>query len=262
MAKPFDPKAKAKRQKIIAGVLGLVLVGVLAFQAPKIMSMFGGGSSTTATEPATATPPAQAAPTPATPGAPASTTPAPAAGGTPSLLDSDPAPVPSDGQLVTFDRFESKDPFVPQVSDDSTGQAPTPSAPTGGDAKPAEPQQQNGGSAASSAGGATSSTQPAPPQVSNMASIAVNGTKHVVSPGGSFPEERPDLPAHVPQEGDGQGGHCRRRLRERRADDHAQKGRKAGHADEHRGRDDLCSPVRGLNPPRSGLGPFRRKGGW
>ena len=37
MAKPFDPKAKAKRQKIIAGVLGLVLVGVLVFQAPKIL---------------------------------------------------------------------------------------------------------------------------------------------------------------------------------------------------------------------------------
>ena len=69
MAKPFDPKAKAKRQKIIAGVLGLVLVGVLIFQAPKILGMFGGGSSTTASEPAATPPPAPAAPTPATPGA-------------------------------------------------------------------------------------------------------------------------------------------------------------------------------------------------
>jgi hypothetical protein len=191
MAKGFDPKAKAKRQKIIAGVLGLVLVGVLVIQAPKILGMFSGGSATTTTEPATATPPAPAAPTPATPGAPAPATPAPATTGTPSLVDSDPAPVPSDGQLVTFDRFESKDPFVPQVSDDPTGQAATPSAPTGSDATPAEPNQQNGGGATSSPGGTTSSPQPAPPQVSNTASIAVNGTKHEVSAGGSFPDEDP-----------------------------------------------------------------------
>ena len=185
MAK-FDPKAKAKRQKIIAGVLGLVLVGVLVFQAPKILSMFGGGSSTTATEPAATPPPAPAAPAPATPGAPAPATPAPAATGTPSLVDSDPAPVPSDGQLVTFDRFESKDPFVPQVTDDPAGQASAPSAPAGGDAKTAEPKQQNSGG-----GGATSSPQPAPQQVSNTVSIAVNGTEHEVSPGGSFPEDDP-----------------------------------------------------------------------
>ena len=185
MAK-FDPKAKAKRQKIIAGVLGLVLVGVLVFQAPKILSMFGGGSSATATEPAATPPPAPAAPAPATPGAPAPATPAPAATGTPSLVDSDPAPVPSDGQLVTFDRFESKDPFVPQMTDDPAGQASAPTAPAGGDAKTAEPKQQNSGG-----GGATSSPQPAQQQVSNTASIAVNGTEHEVSPGGSFPEDDP-----------------------------------------------------------------------
>lgn len=183
MAKPFDPKAKAKRQKIIAGVLGLVLVGVLAFQAPKIMGMFG-GSSTTASEPAATPPPAPAAPAPATPGAPAPATPAPATTGSASLVDSDPAPVPSDGQLVTFDRFESKDPFVPQVTDDPTGQTPAPSAPTDGGAKPEQPKQEGGG--------ANSPPQTAAPQpVSNTVTIAVNGTRHEVSPGGSFPEDDP-----------------------------------------------------------------------
>lgn len=180
MAKSFDPKAKAKRQKIIAGVLGLVLVGVLVFQAPKILGMFG-GSSTTASEPA-ATP---AVPAPATPGAPVPATPLPATTGSASLVDSDPAPVPSDGQLVTFDRFESKDPFVPQVTDEPTGQTSAPSAPTDGGAK-TEPPKQDGG-------GATSTPQTAPQPVSNRVTIAVNGTRHDVSPGGSFPDDDPSF---------------------------------------------------------------------
>jgi hypothetical protein len=185
MAKPFDPKAKAKRQKIIAGVLGLVLVGVLIFQAPKILGMFG-GSSTTASEPAETPPPAPAAPAPATPGAPAPPTPAAAPTGTASLVDSDPAPAPTDGQLVTFDRFESKDPFVPQVTDGPTGQtsAPTaPSAPTDDGAKTEPPKQ--------ASGGATSTPQTAAQPVSITATIAVNGARHEVSAGDSFPEDDP-----------------------------------------------------------------------
>src|SRR5918999_2700539 len=102
MAK-FDPKAKAKRQKIIAGALGLVLVGVLIFQAPTIMSAFGGGS-TPASEPASATPAPVPVPTPVTPGAPAPTpTPAPTpAGGSAPLVDAHPAPLPADGQAVSL----------------------------------------------------------------------------------------------------------------------------------------------------------------
>ena len=186
MAKPFDPKAKAKRQKIIAGVLGLVLVAVLIVQAPTILGMFGGGSSTTAAEPAATPPPASAAPAPATPGAPAPATPAAAPTGTASRVDSDPAPAPTDGQLVTFDRFESKDPFVPQVTDAPTGQTPAPSAPsapTDGGAKTEPPKQDSAG--------ATSTPQTAPQPVSNTATIAVNGTRHDVSPGGSFPKDDP-----------------------------------------------------------------------
>ena len=187
MAKRFDPKAKAKRQKIIAGALGLVLVGVLIFQAPTILGMFGGGSSSTASEPAPTPPAAPAAPAPATPGAPAPATPAPApapaATGSASLVDSDPAPVPSDGQLVTFDRFESKDPFVPQVTDGPTGQTSAPTTPTDGAAKTEQPKQDGGG--------AKPAPQPAPQPVSNTATIAVNGTEYEVSPGGSFPEDDP-----------------------------------------------------------------------
>src|ERR687898_957311 len=143
MAKPFDPKAKAKRQKIIAGVLGLVLVGVLFLQAPKILGMFG-GSSSTASEPAATPPSAPAAPAPATPGAPASATPAAAPTGSPSLVDSDGAP-----------KTEQTE----------------------------QPKQ--------ASGGATLAPQPTRQPVSNTVTIAVNGTRHGVSPGGSFPEDDP-----------------------------------------------------------------------
>jgi hypothetical protein len=182
--KPFDAKAKAKRQKIIAGVLGLVLVGVLIFQAPKILGMFGGSS--TASEPA-ATPapvPVPVTPVPATPGAPAPATPVPGATGSAALVDSDPAPVPEDGQLVTFDRFESKDPFVQQVGNETeSAQASAPSPPTGERPKSAD-QNQGGGSA-------TPAAQPTPQPASSTVTIAVNGTEHEVSPGGSFPQDDP-----------------------------------------------------------------------
>jgi hypothetical protein len=181
MAK-FDPKAKAKRQKIIAGVLGLVLVGVLVFQAPTILGAFG-GSSTPPAEQASATPaPAPApVPTPVTPGVPAAApTPVPA-GGSAALVDSDPAPVPADGQLVSFDRFESKDPFVQQVSDTAAPSAPAPVA--------ADP-----GSKAENPDGGTTiepAPPPAPAPVARTATISVNGEEHRVGVGGSFPETDP-----------------------------------------------------------------------
>jgi hypothetical protein len=186
MAK-FDPKAKAKKQKIIAGVLGLVLVGVLAFQAPTILGAFGGGSST-ASEPAATTPPPAPAPAPATPGAPAAAPAAPAPtppGGSAELVDSDPVPAPAEGQLVTFDRFESKDPFVQQVSDTpAAGQAPAePKAPAG---------DANDGQNAEGGEGSQPEEQPvaATPAPRN-ATISVNGAEHVVAVGGSFPEGDP-----------------------------------------------------------------------
>ena len=186
MAKPFDAKAKAKRQKIIAGVLGLVLVGVLIFQAPTIMGMFGGGSSSTASEAVTTPPPA--APPPAGSGTPAAATPAPAAGGSASLVDSDPAPVPADGQLVTFDRFESKDPFVQQVGDE-TGPATAPNTTADPGAKADPPKQDSGGSARPAP---APQPQPATQEpVSRTARLAVNGNDHEVAPGGSFPQDDP-----------------------------------------------------------------------
>jgi hypothetical protein len=186
MAKPFDPKAKAKRQKIIAGALGLVLVGVLIFQAPTILSIFGGSSSSTASEPVPVTPPP--APAPTTPGgSPAVATPTPVAGGTAQLVDSDPAPMPADGQLVSFDRFESKDPFVPQGAAASPDAALAPSVRVNTAAKADAPE-----------GGAITASPPPPsprgsatprrPANATAATITVNGAPYEVTVGESFPE--------------------------------------------------------------------------
>src|SRR5437867_4100757 len=45
MAKKIDLKAKAKRQKVIAAVLGVALLGVLAFQVPRTLKMLHGSSA-------------------------------------------------------------------------------------------------------------------------------------------------------------------------------------------------------------------------
>jgi len=180
MPKKFDPKAKARKQKIVAAVLGVLLLGVLAYQAPTILGLFGGGSSTTQSEPAPATPAAPAAPAAGTPATPASAAPV---AGSAQLVDSDVAPTPGTGQLVTFDRFESKDPFVPQVGkNDGTGGLPAPddTAPPP-ETKPKPSTQPQPAAAAS----------PTAPAAVESAELSVNGHTTTVRVGGTFPESDP-----------------------------------------------------------------------
>jgi hypothetical protein len=177
MAKRFDPKAKAKRQKIIAAVLGVVFLGVMVFQAPTILGMFGGGSSSAQSEPAPV--PTQPAPT----GAPAVPAPAAPAAPTAQLVDSDVAPAPAAGQLVTFDRFESKDPFVPQVAE-GDGTNGTPVQPAQNDDQGAQPQP--------NAGNEERQPQPPPaPSKPQSARISVNGAASDIAVDGTFPEGDP-----------------------------------------------------------------------
>jgi hypothetical protein len=178
MAKRFDPKAKAKKQKIVAGILGVLFLGVMAYQAPTILGLFGGGSSEVASEPAPPAPPAPATPVGAAP-IPAAA-PAPAGAGTAELVDSDPAPVPTHGQLVTFDRFESKDPFAQQAEPPAPNAAPSEPAPS-----------QDGGPR----GLAEVESQPpaptAPAASAGTAKISVNGVATDATVGGTFPEGDP-----------------------------------------------------------------------
>jgi hypothetical protein len=174
MAKKFDAKAKAKRTKIIAGVLGVVLIGVLAWQIPSLMSTMNKKPP----------PNAAPAPPPAATGAPAPVTPppgaAPAPTGTPvavgTLVDSDPSPQAGSGQLLSFDRFESKDPFVQQTGAPQAGAPPAAKAAPSPQTPPPPP--------------------PPPPPVSSAArltsaQISVNGETEQVGVGAKFPASDP-----------------------------------------------------------------------
>jgi hypothetical protein len=187
MAKRIDPKAKAKRQKILLGILGVVFLGIIAYQAPTILSLFG-GSSTEASSTTTPPPPAPVPVGPSTPVAAPGAAPAPAAAaptGSSGLIDSDPVVAPETGQLVSFDRFESKDPFAQQIgkpgSDSSAPPAPVPASPGG------KAEDPDGFTQAPAPAPAPS----APPGAATTATISVNGTPHDVAAGGTFPSGEP-----------------------------------------------------------------------
>jgi hypothetical protein len=123
MAKRIDPvKAKAKRDKILAGVLGGVLLVMGVFAVPMSLKQWkklnGGGQPPPAAVQTTPTP----APVPGEPTTPGTT------GGIASTVS---APLAT-GQLHAFDLFDSKDPFDQQV-DVSAIDVPTsgPAVPAG-----------------------------------------------------------------------------------------------------------------------------------
>jgi hypothetical protein len=174
-AKKVDAKAKAKRQKIILAVLGVVFLAVLAWQVPSVLKIMNKKPPTAATTPPPAAVPAPGAPVTPAPGTPIAATPTPGAG----LIDSDPAAQAAGGQLVTFDRFSSKDPFQQQaLLPDATSSTP----PDATDEPPA------------ATGSSTSSTKPPPPPPApapTTAQITVNGSTETVSKGGTFPQSDP-----------------------------------------------------------------------
>ena len=101
MAKKIDLKAKAKRQKIVAAVLGVLLLAVLAYEVPSLLKVLNKKAPP---------PPVIAAPAPA--GAPVTGAPvtgAPVSAPT-TLVDSDPTAHAGSGQLVSFDRFSTRTP--------------------------------------------------------------------------------------------------------------------------------------------------------
>jgi hypothetical protein len=186
MAKKFDAKAKAKKQKIIAAVLGVLLLGVLAYEVPSLLK---------SKKPPVSSVPAAGAPVPGlTPvvGGPVAVAPAGVPVAT-TLSDSDPLAQAGSGQLLSFDRFSSKDPFVQQVdatacvADPTSPEAPTcvggtpPAAKTS--VKPTQPKPPS-----------TIPVTPAPraPQPNpSSARISVNGTSESVALSKTFPSSDP-----------------------------------------------------------------------
>ena len=195
MAKRVDPlKAKEAKQKKIAIGGAVLLLALLGFQGPKTLKMLQGPQPVTAPvapAPATTTP---AAGTPAIDGTAAGEAPA-AVLELSAVADSDLSPEAEQGQLATFGRFASKDPFAQQAepvpppartSDPKDGTEKEP-VDTTNDGKQAE------ATADAADGGFTTggSTAPEPPPIAVATSIAVNGLAEDVAIEGSFPKDEP-----------------------------------------------------------------------
>jgi hypothetical protein len=214
MAKKVDPaKEKAKRQKLIAIVGGVILLGLLAFQLPKTMKMLknpGNVTTSASTTPASTTTPGATPLAPPTLDGGAATS--AAAGNTPAgaVVDTsddgvrDPStPLPADaGQLVSFNRFKSKDPFAQQVTNCGTESCDTGSSTSAGAAPSPAPAGSGsgtgtgltGGGTGSSAGGAKpkpATVKPAPAAPVSTALISVNGKPESVAVGKPFPSTDP-----------------------------------------------------------------------
>jgi hypothetical protein len=176
--------AKDARQKKIAIVGAVLLVAVLAFQGPKTMKMLKGA------EASTAAPAVPAASTPPT-GAPVSLEPPSLTGGS-AAPTGDVAPAlattggATAGQLVSFGRFESKDPFRPQVDPTQLTDGANPAQ----KASEAPADAPPGGSGSTPS--LTATPQPnAPAARPTSAVISVNGVPEVVAVKAEFPAAEP-----------------------------------------------------------------------
>ena len=182
--KHVDPlKAKQKKQKILAAVLGVLFLGLLAFQAPRVLKRLHPAPPPTASPSTTTT----AAPPPGTP-----TLAAPTLQGAPTTTDSSGSLASSsvsqvqDGQLTSFSRFASKDPFAQQLSDEklsSSSSSSTSGRSTSIGSTPSRPRTTGGGGTAPGPGSAV---------------ISVNGTLYAVPKGTDFPQASATDPSVVP----------------------------------------------------------------
>jgi len=180
--KTIDPlKAKQKKQKIIAAVLGVALLGVLAFEVPRVMKMMKTPAAPVAQTTTTATTPA-GTPTLAAPTLSGAQQPAPTTG-PPGSLAAAPATTVQDGQLASFSRFVSKDPFAQQLSDSTSSSTSPPSS---------------GGSSSRGATAPSSPIVPGNAPAPGSAVISVNGTLYAVATKTDFPQPTSTDPTVVP----------------------------------------------------------------
>ena len=196
--KQVDPKEKAKRQKIMAGVGGVLLLALLAFQVPRTLKMLHPQNMNESAPAATST----TAASPDQPLAPPSIGGGGGSGGggattTPDgLSDPNAAVAANSGQLVTFDRFRSKDPFSPQLKNatdvgsvsggSGSTTTPKPAPSSGGTVPSTTPPPSSGGVTPVSTTGPSS---PRPKYTS--ATIVVNGVSEAVTVGKPFPAAGP-----------------------------------------------------------------------
>jgi hypothetical protein len=202
-----DPlKEKQARQKKIAIVGGILLVGVMAFQIPRTMKMLHSSTpeTTAASTTASATPGSTPLAPPSLDGSTASSASAGtgSAGGATSadgVVDAS-SPLPaSSGQLVSFSRFKTKDPFAQQVQDCANGCASTPPAgATAGSTTSTGSGTVSGTTTVPGVTGTGTNTPGSSPGSSGSsapnptsASISVNGATSRVTVGQTFPSKTP-----------------------------------------------------------------------
>jgi hypothetical protein len=190
--------AKQKKQKMIAIGGSVLLLAVLAFSVPKTLKMMK-GPQPVPDSPAQAAP--TAAPTPAPGVAAPAATPEVVAG---ELADTGGMPEATEGQLISFERFASKDPFAQQV--EATADAPAaaaappsgvPDDPEQPEAPAQEPSATPGSPSSPSAPSAPAPTTPtkpttpasAPAEKPKAAVISINGVQETVEVGAAFPKE-------------------------------------------------------------------------
>jgi hypothetical protein len=197
-AKRIDPlKAKEAKQKKIAIAGFVLLLALLAFQGPKTLKMLKGPqpvASAASTSPTTTTP---APVVPAVGADPAATPVAAAAPELSAVADSDAAPAAEQGQLATFERFASKDPFAQQAEPVEVT-PPAAAAPEDGtdktataDDKTADGEKPAGEEGASDGGFTTGGSTDAKPEIATATSISVNGVAEDVILAATFPKEEP-----------------------------------------------------------------------
>lgn len=188
MATKPDLKAqKERKQKIILAVAGVLLVGVLAMQLPKMLkhsSSTSAAPAPTVTTPDATTPAAGSTPAPSSPSAPlnvsVSKSSAQLAG---VVLSPATTPKAGQGQLWSFSRFKAKDPFVPQVRDgNGSSGTTTASNPSGGTTT-------STGGTTGTTGSPGGSTAPAAPLA--YATLLVNGRPQQLTLKQQFPKADP-----------------------------------------------------------------------
>jgi hypothetical protein len=158
---PEQRAARERKQKIFVVVGGILLLGMMAIQLPKLL----GGSG----EPAAATTATPGTVQPAHPGTTA-----------PVVLEQDPASSQATpGKVTVLGPFRKKNPFVQLVV---TGDAPVSEAAPSGEGKKGET-----GGAGSSKGFSTGEKAAAPA----VTIVSVNGDRQTIEPGAAFPAADP-----------------------------------------------------------------------
>jgi hypothetical protein len=190
MAKKFDPKAKAKRQKIFAAVGGVILLAVLAYQVPRTLKMLHQSNANASSSPPASTTTASGATGAvgaSSLGGGTTTAAAVAAVSSDGVSDPGVLQAPQSGQLLAFSRFRTKDPFAQQLAQAGATGAAGATGTTGATGT------KGGGAKTGSSGSGSGGQKPPAPPVAKLttATITVNGVSEAVQVGAQFPSSNP-----------------------------------------------------------------------